>query len=64
MTKLTEELESLLGDYWELAYEEGRLRISNGDKANEVLHKIRCAIEAELQPFALNSSPSKPRSTA
>jgi hypothetical protein len=47
MTKLTKELETLLGDYWELAYEEGRLRISNGDKANEVLHKIRCAIEAE-----------------
>ena len=36
-----DELEQLLDDYWELAYEEGRLQISNGDAANEVLHKIR-----------------------
>lgn len=38
-----DEFEELLERYWQLAHEEGRLQKSNGDEANEVLHKLRAA---------------------
>ena len=43
-----DELETLLGKYWELAYSEGKTGARHGTEANEVLHKMR----ALLQPNA------------
>lgn len=36
-----DDLEELLGRYWDLAYTEGKTGESHGDEANEVLHKVR-----------------------
>lgn len=38
-----EAFDELLGEYWNLAYTEGKTGESQGDKANEVLHKLRTA---------------------
>jgi hypothetical protein len=38
---MTQEFETLLARYWDLAYLEGKSGISQGDKANEVLFALR-----------------------
>ena len=38
---MTQEFETLLARYWDLAYLEGKSGISQGDKANEVLSALR-----------------------
>ena len=38
---MNKEFEALLGQYWDLAYLEGKSGISQGDKANEVLHALK-----------------------
>ena len=47
------ELEDLLGAYWDLAYEEGSTKVSNGTAANEVLHKIREAWNRRVIPASV-----------
>jgi len=42
---MTDELEELLGAYWDCAYQEGHLHRIDGNKANKILHDIREAIE-------------------
>lgn len=42
---MTDELEELLGAYWDCAYQEGHLQRADGNKANKILHDIREAIE-------------------
>lgn len=39
-------LENAVGDYWNCAYQEGHLNRSDGDRANAILHEIRCAVAA------------------
>ena len=39
-------IESLIGKYWDIAYEEGKTGISQGDLANQVLGRIRNALIA------------------
>ena len=51
--KMDAELEDLLGVYWDLAYEEGSIKASNGTKANEVLHKIREAWNRRASPASV-----------
>lgn len=41
MSRAVDELESLLDQYWNLAFQEGKTGVSQGDKANEVLHALR-----------------------
>jgi hypothetical protein len=36
-----QEIENLFGEYWDCAYQEGRLGRSDGDKANDILHRLR-----------------------
>lgn len=36
-------LEEAVGSYWDCAYQEGHLNRPDGDKANAILHEIRCA---------------------
>ena len=38
---MTQEFETLLARYWDLAYLEGKSGLSMGDKANEVLSALR-----------------------
>lgn len=45
-----EAFEELLGEYWSLAYSEGKDGVSHGDKANEVLHKLRTMYRSTLPP--------------
>jgi hypothetical protein len=40
-TDMSKEFEALLGQYWDLAYLEGKSGASQGDKANEVLSALR-----------------------
>lgn len=47
---VTGSIEELIGDYWAIAYSEGRTGVSRGDDANEVLHRLRQAIEAQRAP--------------
>jgi hypothetical protein len=35
------EVEDLLGAYWDCAYQEGHLQRPDGDKANDILHRLR-----------------------
>lgn len=44
-----ESFDELLYDYWNLAYKEGKTGESQGDKANEVLHKLRTALASQAQ---------------
>lgn len=44
-----EAFDELLYDYWSLAYKEGKTGESQGDKANEVLHKLRTVIASQAQ---------------
>lgn len=46
---ISNQIEELLGAYWDCAYQEGHLRRSDGDKANQILHDLKRAIEAEAQ---------------
>jgi hypothetical protein len=39
--KLRIEVEELFGEYWDCAYQEGHLNRPDGDKANEILHRLR-----------------------
>lgn len=41
-----ERLEEAVGSYWDCAYQEGHLNRPDGDKANAILHEIRCAVQA------------------
>ena len=45
-TALLERFEEAVGSYWDCAYQEGHLNRPDGDKANEILHEIRCAVAA------------------
>lgn len=50
MSRAVDELESLLDQYWNLAFQEGQTGVSQGSKANEVLHALRMnhhAVRAE-----------------
>lgn len=35
------EIEELFGEYWDCAYQEGHMNRPDGDKANEILHRLR-----------------------
>ena len=41
------QIEELLAQYWDCAFEEGKTGISQGDKANLILHGIRVAISEQ-----------------
>lgn len=41
MSRAVEELEELLDKYCNLAFQEGQTGVSQGSKANEVLHALR-----------------------
>ena len=43
-------IESLIGEYWDIAHEEGKTGISQGDLANQVLGRIRNALKANAAP--------------
>lgn len=43
--KLTD-FEELLGQYWEIAFTEGLTGLRDGNKANEILHKLRAVLSA------------------
>lgn len=43
---MTPNLIDLLGEYWDTAYEEGRLFSSQGNRANDALHAIREHVKA------------------
>jgi hypothetical protein len=43
---LIDSVEALFGEYWNLAFEEGRSRVSYGDAANLVLHRLRVLLAA------------------
>lgn len=45
-TALLGRLEEAIGSYWDCAYQEGHLNRPDGDKANAILHEIRCAVAA------------------
>lgn len=45
-TALLERFEDAVGSYWDCAYQEGHLNRPDGDKANAILHDIRCAVDA------------------
>ena len=38
-------IEEAVGRYWDCAYQEGHLNRPDGDKANQILHEIRCAVQ-------------------
>lgn len=44
MTKVT--IDDLLGQYWDLAYKEGKTGVSHGTKASKVLCALRAALQA------------------
>lgn len=46
---MSKEFENLLGQYWDLAYLEGKSGVSQGDKANEVLHALKNLAEQPAQ---------------
>ena len=43
-------LESLLEQYWRLAYQEGRDDVSNGDRAQEVLSQLKALYVPLVRP--------------
>ena len=43
-------LEELLGEYWEIAFEESSGVVATGNKANRVLHEIRALFYALAAP--------------
>lgn len=45
-------LNELLGQYWDIAYEEGQCGEPNGSAANDVLHKIRQLFPHPMPPIA------------
>ena len=45
-TAQLERFEEAVGSYWDCAYQEGHLNRPDGDKANAILHEIRCAVAA------------------
>jgi hypothetical protein len=48
-TDMSKEFEALLGQYWDLAYLEGKSGVSQGDKANEVLRALKKLAEQPAQ---------------
>jgi len=53
MTTITTDrarLEELLGEYWEIAFEESSGVAATGNKANRVLHEIRALFDALAAP--------------
>ena len=53
MTTITTDrarLEELLGEYWEIAFEESSGVVATGNKANRVLHEIRALFYALAAP--------------
>ena len=53
MTAITTDragLEELLGEYWEIAFEESSGVAATGNKANRVLHEIRALFDALAAP--------------
>lgn len=51
--ELPEDFERLLGEYWDIAFSEGRNGISGGDAANRVLSALRAHAAARNQPPAI-----------
>jgi len=51
-------LEELLGEYWEIAFEESSGVVAIGNKANRVLHEIRALFYALAAPA---TAPEQPR---
>ena len=52
-------IESLIGEYWDIAHEEGKTGISHGDLANQVLGRIRNALIAWSQRAAPQDQDAK-----
>lgn len=50
---MSKEFEDLLGQYWDLAHLEGKSGVSQGDKANEVLHALKKLAEQPATPFGI-----------
>lgn len=48
-TAQLDRFEEAVGSYWDCAYQEGHLNRPDGDKANAILHEIRCAVQAMVE---------------
>lgn len=58
-SSLAPQIESLIAEYWDIAYEEGKTGISQGDLANQVLGRIRNALIAWSQRAAPQDQDAK-----
>jgi len=58
-SSLAPQIESLIAEYWDIAYEEGKTGISQGDLANQVLGRIRNALIAWAQRAAPQDQDAK-----
>ena len=54
-------LEELLGEYWEIAFEESSGVAATGNKANRVLHEIRALFDVKQAEIARLRSESEER---
>ena len=64
MTTITTDragLEELLGEYWEIAFEESSGVAATGNKANRVLHEIRALFDVKQAEIALLKAESEER---
>lgn len=52
-------LEELLGEYWEIAFEESSGVVAIGNKANRVLHEIRALFYALAAPATAPAQPER-----
>ena len=48
MQAIKNEVNNLIGQYWDLGYQEGSTGVCKSDEANEVLHKINKLFEDKL----------------
>lgn len=55
MSRAVDELESLLDQYWNLAFQEGKTGVSQGSKANEVLHALRTNYHATREEALMDA---------
>ena len=64
MTTITTDragLEELLGEYWEIAFEESSEVVAIGNKANRVLHEIRALFDVKQAEIARLKAESEER---
>ena len=54
-------LEELLGEYWEIAFEESSGVVATGNKANRVLHEIRALFDVKQAEIARLKAESEER---